>query len=290
MEIGIGIGSNSGSANYKYKYNGKELQDELNLNVYAYGWRDYDPAIGRFNKIDRFAEKYASLSTYSYTANNPIIYVDVQGDSIRVSNAILFKQDMNTIYGKDTNYFNVDNNGNVNLSANGIVAIIKGGVNGLHDYKNESLSGVTQLISSEVVTNIIYSNDELKDSSGNLITGTLGDVSKTGIRPSDTGGEVTTTVGDNPTNKENNIYINPAGTHTLKISSLKDNITIADLASGNTHNTKTYNVPRANNVMHGIGHVLYQGAQEQNKVIRFDNANRRLNNQPINTDPSQTHQ
>ena len=42
--------------------------------------------------------------------------------------------------------------------------------------------------------------------------------------------------------------------------------------------------------MHGIGHVLYQGAQEQNKVIRFDNANRRLNNQPINTDPSQTHQ
>ncbi|GEM_PF-4871870 len=62
---------------------------------------------------------------------------------------------------------------------------------------------------------------------------------------------MTTTVRDNPTNKENNIYINPAGTHTLKISSLKDNITIADLASGNTHNTKTYNVPRANNVMHG---------------------------------------
>ena len=66
----------------KYKYNGKELQDELELNTYTYGWRDYDPAIGRFNKMDRFSEKYYSLSTYSYAGNNPIVFVDIQGDSI----------------------------------------------------------------------------------------------------------------------------------------------------------------------------------------------------------------
>ena len=67
---------------FKYKYNNKELQDELGLDVYAYGWRDYDPAIARFNKIDRFAEKYRSFSTYSYAENNPILFVDKQGDSI----------------------------------------------------------------------------------------------------------------------------------------------------------------------------------------------------------------
>ena len=67
---------------YNYKYNGKEFQDELGLNVYSYGWRDYDPAIGRFMKIDRFAEKYGMLSPYSYAGNNPILFIDIAGDSI----------------------------------------------------------------------------------------------------------------------------------------------------------------------------------------------------------------
>ncbi len=69
----------------KYKYNGKELEDELRKNTYSYGWRDYDPSIGRFNKIDRYSEMYFGLSPYNYTANDPISMVDVAGDSISVS-------------------------------------------------------------------------------------------------------------------------------------------------------------------------------------------------------------
>lgn len=79
MEIGIGIGSNSGSANYKYKYNGKELQDELNLNVYAYGWRDYDPAVGRWNVIDQLSEMYHTTSPYAFVQNNPVINREIDG-------------------------------------------------------------------------------------------------------------------------------------------------------------------------------------------------------------------
>lgn len=75
---------------YNYKYNGKEFQDELGLNVYDYGWRNYDPAIGRFLKIDRFAEKYHELTPYNYSANSPIIFRDIAGDSINVSKLLGF--------------------------------------------------------------------------------------------------------------------------------------------------------------------------------------------------------
>ena len=35
--------------------------------------------------IDRFAEKYTSMNPYQYGANNPILNIDVNGDSIRLS-------------------------------------------------------------------------------------------------------------------------------------------------------------------------------------------------------------
>src|SRR5690606_26476940 len=37
---------------FKYKYNGKEFQDELNLNLYDYGWRNYMPDLGRWATPD----------------------------------------------------------------------------------------------------------------------------------------------------------------------------------------------------------------------------------------------
>jgi len=102
---------------YKYKYNGKEWQEELDLNVYAYGWRDYDPAIGRFNKIDRFAEKYYKLSTYSYAGNNPILFVDVQGDSINLSRMQQYDNIKYTNY-KQTLISSLENVTGLSLSTN----------------------------------------------------------------------------------------------------------------------------------------------------------------------------
>ncbi len=70
----------------RHLYNGKELDTDFGLNVYFYGARLHDPALGRFTTTDRFAEKYASMSPYGYGANNPIKFIDVNGDSIKVTN------------------------------------------------------------------------------------------------------------------------------------------------------------------------------------------------------------
>ena len=45
----------------------------------------YDVAIGRFMVNDRFSDKYYDLSPYQYGANNPIKYIDVNGDSINLA-------------------------------------------------------------------------------------------------------------------------------------------------------------------------------------------------------------
>lgn len=64
---------------YKYKYNGKELQDELGLNMYDYGFRNYMPDLGRWGNMDSKTEAYYPISPYQYVLNNPIVNIDVKG-------------------------------------------------------------------------------------------------------------------------------------------------------------------------------------------------------------------
>ncbi|WP_298898580.1 RHS repeat-associated core domain-containing protein [uncultured Psychroserpens sp.] len=73
------VSANSNSQASKYKYNGKELNEELGLNWHDFGWRNYDASLGRWMNIDPLAEKYYDKSSYNYTLNNPVFFVDPDG-------------------------------------------------------------------------------------------------------------------------------------------------------------------------------------------------------------------
>ena len=72
--------SNGNSVAQKFKYNGKELSEELGLNLYEYGARMFDPATARFTSIDPKSESYYAWSNYHYAANSPILYIDKNGE------------------------------------------------------------------------------------------------------------------------------------------------------------------------------------------------------------------
>ncbi|WP_291368787.1 RHS repeat-associated core domain-containing protein [Cyclobacterium sp.] len=79
MELtGIGFQYAGIKAN-KYLYNGKELLDDLNLNLYDFGARYFDPGIGRWTSLDPLASKRDWLSPYNYVQNNSLNRTDPDG-------------------------------------------------------------------------------------------------------------------------------------------------------------------------------------------------------------------
>ena len=69
------------TSNQPYRYNGKELDRQLSLDLYDYGARHYDAALGRWLTVDPMAEKYYSISSYAYCGNNPVNRIDPDGMS-----------------------------------------------------------------------------------------------------------------------------------------------------------------------------------------------------------------
>jgi RHS repeat-associated protein len=68
------------SVGQKYLFNNKEIQKDLGFDLYDYGARFYESALGRFPSVDPQVETYNQWSPYLYGANNPIRYEDKNGE------------------------------------------------------------------------------------------------------------------------------------------------------------------------------------------------------------------
>ena len=70
--------------NTPYLFNAKEFDEETGM--YYYGARYYEPRLSLWMSTDPLEGKYPNISSYCFTANNPIVYIDFKGlDLVKVS-------------------------------------------------------------------------------------------------------------------------------------------------------------------------------------------------------------
>lgn len=129
---------NDGNTSDPYKYSSKELDEENGLDWYYFGARYYDAEIGRFLSVDRFADKYPSMTPYQYAANNPILFVDVNGDSVWInytdkngSYRFLYTQGMSakSLDGSAAYIVNILNSVNIDKKGNNLLSTLTGSSN-----------------------------------------------------------------------------------------------------------------------------------------------------------------
>lgn len=84
MPFGMEIESKSETSDYDFGFNGMYKDDEIKGegNSYDFGARMYDPRVGRWLSRDPRAHDYVPLSPYHFGLNNPIYFIDTDGEVI----------------------------------------------------------------------------------------------------------------------------------------------------------------------------------------------------------------
>jgi RHS repeat-associated protein len=95
-ELTTKISSKTLRSSYLFGFNGKENDNEVQGegNSIDFGGRIYDSRLGRWLSLDPLHRKYPSLSPYHFCSNNPILFVDFDGNDFGieiVGNTIIIK-------------------------------------------------------------------------------------------------------------------------------------------------------------------------------------------------------
>ncbi len=75
-------GRSYSTPSYRYGFNGKEKDDEVKSvdgSQYDYGFRIYNPRLGKFLSVDPLTDRFPFYSPYQFASNSPIIAEDLDG-------------------------------------------------------------------------------------------------------------------------------------------------------------------------------------------------------------------
>nr|WP_281422305.1 RHS repeat-associated core domain-containing protein [Arthrospiribacter ruber] len=80
--FGLEMTGRTESGGYRYGFNGKE-HDSPGIggggSTYDYGFRIYNPEIGKFLSVDPLTKSYPWYTPYQFAGNNPIKFIDLDG-------------------------------------------------------------------------------------------------------------------------------------------------------------------------------------------------------------------
>ncbi|QWG10696.1 RHS repeat-associated core domain-containing protein [Flammeovirga kamogawensis] len=88
----------SGSEGYRYGFNGKENDTDLSSSqlIQDYGFRVYNPVIGKFLSVDPLTKSYPMLTPYQFASNMPIWAIDLDGlERLIYTKKRLYHEDIN---------------------------------------------------------------------------------------------------------------------------------------------------------------------------------------------------
>jgi len=107
------------STGYRFGFNGKEMDNEVKGQgtSYDYGFRIYDPRLGRFLSVDPLAKSFPFYSPYHFAGNSPILHIDLDGLEEVNSMTFIYDKTFNNRQLKKTEWLDIDR-----PSANGTFA------------------------------------------------------------------------------------------------------------------------------------------------------------------------
>lgn len=211
----------------------------------------------QFLTMDRYAEKYYSISPYAFCANNPLKYTDPTGDSISVAEEYrdyLYK-DLTAVFGDYAENFSFTSTG---------MLVYNGSTKGMNKDQKAAFKGLNQVMNDKETTGLLYANAiEFLDQEGNKLS----------INSDQVGNAFTMLKSENTFLDKNYILINPTFSGSINVEAITKSYFDPSIG-GSPYQTEKIQTNRTDGMFHELGHIIV-GQGTQDKVINYNNHVRR---------------